>query len=126
MRVVTSYSGGLEANPRAWIVRDRHIRIEISTEGVCHVVRPDWDVMITDGHIETPGFVFILPYEVRATSCRGSHSATREASPRILFTDTLDVFFQTALEATVRVVSGDGLVYDRLLDFHPGWPPGES
>ena len=117
---------GIEANPRAWIVEGRHVRIEITTEGYCHVVRPDWDVTMADGSPESGGLVFILPYEVRATGCLGSHSATRERSPRTIFTDTLDVFFQTALEATVRVVSRDGQVFDRPLDFHPGWPPGES
>lgn len=115
---------GIEANPRAWIVQGRHVQVEITTEGFCHVVRPDWHVTISDGHTENPGLLFILPYEVRSTSCTGSNSATREGHPRTLFTDTLDVSFSTALEAVVRIVSADGQVFDRELDFHPGWPPG--
>lgn len=114
---------GVEANPRAWIVEDRRIRVEITTEGFCDVVRPDWDVTITDGFIDDEGFVFILPYEVRSNRCDDARSPTREGTPWTLFTDTLDVEFETALEARVRVVSGDGQVFDRELDFHPGWPP---
>lgn len=114
---------GIETNPGAWIVEGRRIRIAITTEGLCDVVRPDWDVTIADGSVENPGLVFILPYEVRSTRCVRTSSPDREGPPRTTFTDTLEIEFATALEATVRVVSGDGQVFDRLLDFHPGWPP---
>ncbi len=115
---------GIEANPRAWIVEERHIRIEITTEGACEVVRPDWEVTISDGFIGTPAFIFILPYEVRATGCHGPPTAQRPRHPVTIFTDTLDVVLDAALEATVRVVSRDGQVFDRELDLHPGWPLG--
>lgn len=122
------YFPGIEDNPTAWIVEGRRIKVAITTVGVCSLRRTDWDVTLSEGgSFRRPGLAFILPYEIRELDCdTGQRGGTRPGSPRIIHTDTLELSFQTALEATVRIVSGGGEVFEQTLDFLPGWPPEES
>ncbi len=108
-----------EPNPNSWIVQGREVRVVITTVGACKVTRADWQVTQREDYLGG-GLVFILPYEYRSTSCPSSPERYRRVA---LFTDTLDIRFMTALEATVRVVSANGSVFDMALDFlHPTQP----
>jgi len=109
----------LGENPMSWVVEGRRFKVAITTEGSCEATGSDWDVVQTDGYLDDPGFVFILPYEYRLARCPSSHF---RAGSTVLFTDTMELEFEFALEAEVRVVDRDGAVYDMTLDFHPGWP----